>query len=370
MIVNLNYDSGTNIQTTGTHPFFMENRDGWVDAAALRAGDDSLLASEVAADIYGGIRKENVSFVKDRKGIIRSVSHDIRTETVYNFEVEGTHTYLVTEDDVVVHNQTPGYSSMDLGGIQLLTDAFLMTRMGNKVKTFLQKDLPRTVANQLNPKLKSLNDQEYQSYLEWRQEYIKSFADSNKAIAIMGSGFLCGATMGVTCDMTAAAAYRKEIEERTDLTEPQKLALLDAFDYYYTPGFLASLLNPGKGPNSGKINLEPVPVGPRIPGGAGTPGSVTGTIPFPPNVITMGDGDNSAGQGERKNEISARRASDTELKKNNIDAHELKYEFLGKKAPISQYDIYIDKKSGELLIYRKGMVGNPIRTGEFLSGSN
>ena len=60
------------------------------------------------------------------------------------------------------------------------------------------------------------------------------------------------------------------------------------------------------------------------------------------------------------------KVDDKYLKKNGIDAHELKYDILGKKAPISQYDIYVDKATGELLIFKKGGKGVGIPTGEFI----
>ncbi|MRT58238.1 hypothetical protein GJV11_19175 [Enterobacteriaceae bacterium RIT693] len=58
-------------------------------------------------------------------------------------------------------------------------------------------------------------------------------------------------------------------------------------------------------------------------------------------------------------------ADDKYLKKNGIDAHELKSEIVGKKN-ISKYDIYIDKETGELWIFRKGGTGEGIPTGEFI----
>lgn len=58
--------------------------------------------------------------------------------------------------------------------------------------------------------------------------------------------------------------------------------------------------------------------------------------------------------------------SDNLLKKFGIDAHQLKRDFLGKKAQISKYDLYKDTKTGEIQILQKGGKGNPIQTGEFL----
>lgn len=49
-----------------------------------------------------------------------------------------------------------------------------------------------------------------------------------------------------------------------------------------------------------------------------------------------------------------------------MDAHELKRDALGKKAKIAEYDIYVDKNTKELLIFRKGGKGSPIHTGEYL----
>ncbi len=57
--------------------------------------------------------------------------------------------------------------------------------------------------------------------------------------------------------------------------------------------------------------------------------------------------------------------TDSYLKKSGIDAHELKREFLGNKAPIARYDLY-KGKGGEVLILQKGGKGTPIRTGEFI----
>lgn len=51
------------------------------------------------------------------------------------------------------------------------------------------------------------------------------------------------------------------------------------------------------------------------------------------------------------------------LKKKGIDPHKLKEEFLGKRLKKSRYDIYKNKDTGMLEIYRKGGVGEPIETG-------
>lgn len=57
---------------------------------------------------------------------------------------------------------------------------------------------------------------------------------------------------------------------------------------------------------------------------------------------------------------------DSYLKKNNIDAHQLKGDVVGKKN-ISKYDIYKDKDSGQLFVYKKGGKGEGIPTGEYIN---
>ena len=61
-----------------------------------------------------------------------------------------------------------------------------------------------------------------------------------------------------------------------------------------------------------------------------------------------------------------KKVDDKFLKKNNIDAHELKKDVLGRRAKISGYDIYVDKDTGGLFIYRKGGKGQSIPTGEYI----
>lgn len=105
-IYTLVYDTGTKLQTTATHPFYIEGK-GWVKAADLHVGDDSLLSGEVSPlDIYGGARLQNVSYRQSKQGVIVGITVEDRAETVYNFEVNETHTYLVGDADVVVHNST------------------------------------------------------------------------------------------------------------------------------------------------------------------------------------------------------------------------------------------------------------------------
>lgn len=58
-------------------------------------------------------------------------------------------------------------------------------------------------------------------------------------------------------------------------------------------------------------------------------------------------------------------ASTSHLKRKGIDAHKLKTDFVGKKN-IAHYDLYVDKKTGMLWIYRKGGKGEGMPTYEYI----
>lgn len=77
---------GEEIITTPTHPFYSPVK-GWTEAACLRAGDILVLV--------------NGEYV-----VVEKVQHEILEApiTVYNFQVEGYHTYYVSNTGVLVHN--------------------------------------------------------------------------------------------------------------------------------------------------------------------------------------------------------------------------------------------------------------------------
>ncbi|RHX77418.1 polymorphic toxin-type HINT domain-containing protein, partial [Leptospira yasudae] len=84
-IYKIVYENGRIIETTETHPFYIDGK-GWISAKYLVRGDRSVLVNEGSLSIV-------------------SISIDDRLETVYNFEVENAHTYFVTEDAMLVHNK-------------------------------------------------------------------------------------------------------------------------------------------------------------------------------------------------------------------------------------------------------------------------
>ena len=93
------------ITATPTHPFYVPEK-GWVSAIDLRAGD-----------ILVTVNGEYV--------ILEQVQHEILESpvTVYNFEVEGFHTYHVGEQSLLVHNKCG--TSKQFKSSQELDDHFI-----------------------------------------------------------------------------------------------------------------------------------------------------------------------------------------------------------------------------------------------------
>ena len=81
--------NGEEIIATPTHPFYCPTK-GWTDAARLRAGDILVLV--------------NGEYV-----VVEKVQHELleRPIKVYNFQVEEYHTYYVSDNGVLVHNDCP-----------------------------------------------------------------------------------------------------------------------------------------------------------------------------------------------------------------------------------------------------------------------
>ncbi|MCB1139696.1 MAG: hypothetical protein KDK23_13110 [Leptospiraceae bacterium] len=117
-IYQLTYEDGTVIETTWSHPFYIE----WANwKAAARSTN-----CEAVLQVFGWVKAEELragDVSKTDKGTLRiaKVHVDPRSEEVYNFEVAENHTYLVTDQGVVVHNAGPSYSA---DRAQKYSDAF------------------------------------------------------------------------------------------------------------------------------------------------------------------------------------------------------------------------------------------------------
>jgi len=86
----------------------------------------------------------------------------------------------------------------------------------------------------------------------------------------------------------------------------------------------------------------------------------TESVPSLPNHMVSDGHDNGA---EKPSNIKM--ADDKYLKNNGVNAHSLKEDFLG-DGKNSNYDIYVDRDSGQLWIFKKGGKGDDIPTGEFI----
>lgn len=119
LIHRLTYREGLTIETTWNHPFWVQDK-GWTEAKDLHAGERSVTARSILKGRQP--RLQTVSFTskvqpgfddpslltwddaKEGTLSVAKVEEVHRADQVYNIEVEGNHTYFVTEEGVLVHN--------------------------------------------------------------------------------------------------------------------------------------------------------------------------------------------------------------------------------------------------------------------------
>ena len=85
-LVHVTTENGTVINTTESHPFYVEGK-GWCAAAELETGD-VLRTEDGEQETVKGVQTEKLD----------------KAVKVYNLEIEGSHTYYVSADSVLVHN--------------------------------------------------------------------------------------------------------------------------------------------------------------------------------------------------------------------------------------------------------------------------
>jgi Holliday junction resolvase-like predicted endonuclease len=85
------------IETTDEHPFYVAER-GWTEASRLDVGDAVILSGGERLPVVG-------------------VQRVPESATVYNFEVEGLHSYFVGELGVVVHNCRSKLNTTAIGNL-------------------------------------------------------------------------------------------------------------------------------------------------------------------------------------------------------------------------------------------------------------
>ncbi|PQQ65382.1 hypothetical protein B9R14_00410 [Acetivibrio saccincola] len=125
------YVDGEEINTTDTHPFWVEGK-GWIEAGELKTGD--------VLRLYTGELKT-----------VEKVEIEVfdRPVKVYNFEVEDWHTYYVTEQGVLVHNAKnyDGNGNTGVGNRGTRSTGFTNTQNASQ-----------SVAKQFNGKLTELKN--------------------------------------------------------------------------------------------------------------------------------------------------------------------------------------------------------------------
>jgi RHS repeat-associated protein len=96
--------------------------------------------------------------------------------------------------------------------------------------------------------------------------------------------------------------------------------------------------------------------------------AVDATLNAGANILTLFSGDKGTGEDEAAPNLD--KVDDKYLKQKGVDAHELKKDVYGRKAKVAEYDIYVDKETGQLYTQRKPQFnkrGEPaIPTGEYI----
>jgi LysM repeat protein len=95
-IYEIKYDNGQSLETTGDHPFYIQNQ-GWKKVSDIRLGENQ-------ATYLGLEKNKKIYSTNDFTHQIKEISFKENKTTVYNFEVEDDHTYFVTISELWVHN--------------------------------------------------------------------------------------------------------------------------------------------------------------------------------------------------------------------------------------------------------------------------
>ena len=136
--------AGEQIQTTLGHPFYVVGK-GWVKAGELKSGD--------VLKLYDGKEAEiNSISIKESKPVI-----------TYNFEVEDSHTYYVTQSDVLCYNACG-------------QNHHVISNKINKVKLQNSK-LDSISRNDPRFQVKALTSGGHKGYQKWHRQYDKTIVD-------------------------------------------------------------------------------------------------------------------------------------------------------------------------------------------------
>jgi hypothetical protein len=96
-VVNLSLSDGLVVETTASHPWWVESERAYVRTDHLDTGDRLLLADGSTITVAG-------------------MSKPRGEQLVYNLTVTGPHTYYVATDSILVHNCGPDLDSLSQSG--------------------------------------------------------------------------------------------------------------------------------------------------------------------------------------------------------------------------------------------------------------
>ncbi|TGK41267.1 TIGR04388 family protein [Leptospira andrefontaineae] len=142
-IIRITDSKGGVLETTWNHPFFLE-QGLWVKAKDLLVGDQFIT--------FDGNELK-----------VASISEEIRSETVYNLEVEDSHTYFVGKHGILVHN-----ASYDQKVSNSVTDFMLKAFGGEKFESEVQ------YINLLKGNLSALEEQISQAKKQGNSSLVKA----------------------------------------------------------------------------------------------------------------------------------------------------------------------------------------------------
>ena len=185
-----------------------------------------------------------------------------------------------------------------------------------------------------------------------------------------GSNSYSGFAAGVVSSFTA---IDNDIWDfRYGNTPWERLTNFPLWDYMTGQGVFAPGAKFGRDPNAVSTTLADNPASWVLPGGASVKAPK-----FLKNALAVFKGRKGAGAANAISQTfksigaagrgwkNVKFISDKLLKKQGLNAHVIKTEFLGPKN-ISKFDLFKHTDTGEILIFRKGGIGEPIFTGYFI----
>lgn len=195
--------------------------------------------------------------------------------------------------------------------------------------------------------------------VDWGQVGINSAVGAVAGIASYGAGQWAGANLGGTFNASAGI--------KSPVLSQGISGMVGGAAGGAAAGFTAGYLLSGLDLEAGWDGAVNGMISGAVIGGAA--GAAGGYISAKAEGRSPWTGDKTHIQpksvGARGRAVDIKKINVDYLESNGLDAHTIKYEYLGNKAPISRYDLY-QTSSGQIIILPKGGAGEPIYTGYIL----